>query len=388
MERHSHAPQASSSTRRHILLALAGMAVFVTIVGGVKALQIRRIISQHSKFQPPPDAVTSAKVSVVEWRDRFQTVGSCAATEGAVLRAEIAGTVAKVRFDSGARVNAGDVLVELDRRGEEADLKGSLARLELARQNLDRAQTLKSQSALSMATFQDAQAKLKQAESEFQSIKAVIAKKTVVAPFSGRLGIRSVNVGDFVAAGADIAPLQTLNPIFFNLSIPQQVAPHVKVGDGVSVSVDAFPGKGFAGTITAINPSVNEVTRNVQVQATLRNEAEELLPGMFGSITVELGEKREVITVPASSINYQPYGISVFVVEPAQEGAASGTRSVRQQIVRVGQRRGDLVAITEGLHPGDEVVTSGVFKLRPGAAVVVAEGPQVQSSEKPTIKDT
>jgi membrane fusion protein (multidrug efflux system) len=358
-------------------------------LAGVKGCQIWQAIREHSSHQMPPVAITTAVVSQQQWRQSYSAVGSLASLSGATLSVQESGNVVRVGFESGSRVEKGQVLLELDSAVEQANLKGALARVELSRQNLARANSLKTQSALSLATLEQAQSRVRQDESEAQSIKAAIERKTILAPFSGRAGIRSVNVGQYVTSGSQIVPLYSLDPIYFNFSLPQQVAPLLKSErHEVVVTVDAFPGRQFKGKVTASNPNVNEALRTIDVQATIPNPTEELTPGMFGSARFELGESRQVFVVPTSSISYAPFGDSIFVVERTQGEGGAVSITVRQQIVQIGERRGDMAAITTGLKSGDEVATSGAFNLRPGAAVAINNTKQLPASEKPSVEDT
>jgi membrane fusion protein (multidrug efflux system) len=258
---------------------------------------------------------------------------------------------------------------------------------------------------VSAANFEDAQARAKQTEAEVRSIQAVIERKTILAPFTGRAGIRAVNVSQYVVAGSPLVPLYSVDPIHFNFSVPQQVAPALRDSkERVRIKIDAFPGQVFEGSITAVNPNISEVSRSVEVQATLSNSAEKLLPGMFGEVQIELGELQDVIALPVTSIEYAPYGNSVYVVEPQQSDATEATkqvqpltpsaaetpnlRKVRQQIVQLGDRRGDFVAVLKGVQIGQEVVTLGTFKLRPDALVVVRSDQSVPASRNPEAKNS
>lgn len=369
--------------------AIATAAGVGLVLGSIKGCQLWLAYKEHSSRRMPIEAITTTVVQQQQWRESYSVVGSFVALSGATLSVQESGNVVRVGFESGARVAKGQVLLELDSSVEQANLKGALARVELSRQNLTRASALKTQSALSMATLEQAQSRLRQDESEVQSIKAAIERKTILAPFSGRAGIRSVNVGQYVTSGSPIVPLYSLDPIYFNFSLPQQVAPLLKGEQHeVGVTVDAFPGREFKGHLTASNPNVNEALRTIDVQATVPNPTEELTPGMFGSARFELGEPKEVFVVPLSSISYAPYGNSVFVVERAQGEGGEVSTTVRQQIVQIGERRGDMAAVTKGLKLGDEVATSGAFKLRQGATVAINNSKQIPASEKPSVEDT
>jgi membrane fusion protein (multidrug efflux system) len=371
--------------RKAIVVALgAGF-----LLGSVKGCQIWRVIQEQQSYKMPPHAVTTRVVQQEKWRTEYSAVGSFVAMSGATLSVQESGNVVRVGFESGSKVSKGQVLLELDSSVEQANLKGALARLELSRQNLARSNALKTQSALSLATLEQAQSRLRQDESEVQSIKATIEKKTILAPFAGRAGIRAVNIGQYVTSGSPIVPLYSIDPIYFNFSLPQQVAPLLTEQlHEVAVSVDAFPDRTFQGKLTASNPNVNEVLRTIDVQATVPNATEELIPGMFGSVRFELGDAKDVAVVPLSSVSYAPYGNSVFVIERKSDEQGQVTTTVRQQIVQLGARRGDFVAVTAGLNSGDEVVTSGVSKLRQGEAVAINNSVQLPLSENPVVEDT
>ena len=380
--------------KRQILRVLVVMGVFTLILAAIKTAQILAGIAEGKKHGPPPEAVTTVVATGERWRDTFTTVGSFAAVRGATLGTQESGNVVRIGFESGARVSEGQMLIELDRSVEEANLQGASARSDVALQNLARAQTLRTQSAVSAANYEDAQARAKQADAEVRSIKGIIERKTIVAPFAGRAGIRAVNVGQYVTAGTPLVPLYSVDPIHFNFSVPQQIAPALRDStERVLITVDAFPGRVFEGRVTAVNPNINEVTRSVDVQATATNATEDLLPGMFGEVRIELGAARDVIALPVTSVQYAPYGNSVYVVEGdeatgAPQGAAPSPRKIRQQIVQLGDRRGDFVAVLKGVQPGDEVVTLGTFKLRPGALVIVRNDQKVPAMLNPEVKES
>jgi membrane fusion protein (multidrug efflux system) len=372
------------------------MLAVTLLLAGIKTYQILSAISQAKLHGPPPEAVATALAKRQSWRHEFSTVGSFAAVKGATLSTQEGGIVTKIAFDSGQRVEQGTLLIELDRSVEEANLTGALARLESAKQSLKRAAALKTQSALSSATFEDSESRFKQAEAEVRSIRGIIERKTIFSPFAGRVGIRGVNLGQYVNPGTPVVPLYTLNPIHFNFSVPQQIAPQLRdSGERVEITVDAFPGRTFEGRVVAVNPNINEVSRSVDIQARLDNDSEELLPGMFGKLRMEIGRQRELVVVPLTAVQYAPYGDLVYVVEKegsSEQGehnpAIKLTRSVRQQIVQLGERRGDYVGVIKGINEGDEVVTLGAFKLRPGAKVIISEGQGPPASLDPQVADS
>jgi len=374
--------------KKQILYTLGAMLGVVLILGSVKFFQIRSEMAKHASFTPPPAAVTTAVVKPIAWASGFDTVGSFNAVRGSTLSTQEAGNVAKVSFQSGSAVEAGQVLLALDTSVEDAKLRGARARLELARQHLARSKALRTQSAMSAATLEDAEAQVSQAEAEEQSIQAAIERKRIVAPFSGRAGIRAVNEGEYVLAGTPLVPLYTVDPIHFNFSVPQQVAPALKPGSNVTITVDAFPGRSFSGSVTAVNPQINEDLRSIDIQATIPNTEQELLPGMFGRVELALGGQQQVLSVPLTAVSYAPYGDSVYVVERKVDESGTALTLVRQQIVQLGERKGDLVAVTKGLREGDEVVTTGTSKLRPEAAIAINNQALPSASENPTVKDS
>jgi membrane fusion protein (multidrug efflux system) len=368
------------------LTCLALLLVFGAIAG-VKALQIRALIASGKTMTPPPEAVTTAVVRAETWETTLNAIGSFAAVQGVTLSAEVAGTVSKIDFESGASVAAGAVLVELDTSVEQAQLRSAEATAELARLNLARARELRGQNTNSQADLDSADAQAKQAAAQADNLRAILAKKHIAAPFSGRAGIRLVNVGQFLAVGTPIVSIQALDPIFLNLALPQQQLGQVAEGLTARVSTDAHPGLLFEGKVTAINPDLDPTTRSVKLQVTLPNPKAQLRPGMFGTVSIVLPATSPVIIIPATAVLYAPYGDTVFVVEEKKNEATGEVQQVvRQQFVRLGTARGDFVAVTSGLKVGDTVVSAGVFKLRNGSTVSVKNefAPDAQLAPKPS----
>ena len=360
--------------KKRMILMLAAVAVFVATIGAVKYGQVKKSIAQFASFQPPPEAVTTVVTREDLWPSDIRAIGTAAAVHGVVVSADLPGIVAEIHFDSGREVRQGAVLVVLDTREEHAQLAAAEAQETLARVNFRRAKDLVGQQVLSRADYDKAAAEEAQAVARVGEIHATIERKTIRAPFTGLLGIRQVNLGQYLAGGAPIVPLQSLDPIYVNFSIPQQEVARAAVGGRVQVTAEGAPGKAplaFSGTITAVDSVVNEATRNVQVQATFANPDGKLKSGMFVETRIVLPSTRAVIALPASAISYAPYGDSVFVVGFMKGPNGQVYRGVRQQIVKLGPARGDQIAILSGLEKGEEVVTSGVFKLRNGAAVQV-----------------
>ena len=356
---------------KRMFIMLAGMLVFVAAVGFVKYQQIQTAIAQASSFQPPPEAVTTIQARSAEWPATLSAIGSTQAVHGVTVSADLPGIVEAITFESGRLVAQGQMLVQLDTRQEQAQLKAAEAQLNLARLNLDRAKGLRTEGIISQAEFDRVSAEDAQARARVGEIQATIARKTIRAPFSGVLGIRQVNLGQYVSGGDPVVPLQSLSPIYVNFAVPQQEVAKVRAGGVVRVTADGPSGGAFTGRITAVDSVVDEATRNVQVQATLPNTDGRLKPGMFVQAQVVFGAASSVIALPASAISYAPYGDSVFVVEQVAGPKGETYRGVRQQFVKLGGARGDQVAVLSGIKEGEEVVTSGAFKLRNGAAVHV-----------------
>jgi membrane fusion protein (multidrug efflux system) len=369
-------------TKRMIFM-LAGTMVFVGAVGTAKFLQIRAAVAQASSFQPPPEAVTTTVAQQDQWPATLAAIGTVAAVHGVTVSADLPGIVERIAIDSGRMVREGEVLVQLDTRQEQAQLTAAEAQRDLARLNLDRTRGLADEGIVSRADYDRAAAEHKQAEARVGEIRATIERKRIRAPFSGVLGIRQVNLGQYLTAGEAVVPLQSLHPIYVNFAVPQQEVGHLHAGGEVRVTAEGLGGA-LAGRITALDSIVDEATRNVQVQATLANPEGRLHPGMFVEVQISLGADSSVVALPTSAINYAPYGDSVFIVGEVEGPGGQKYRGVRQQFVKLGSARGDQVAVVSGVSAGEEVVTSGVFKLRNGAAVRVNN--EVQPGNNPAPK--
>jgi membrane fusion protein (multidrug efflux system) len=339
-------------------------------------------------FQPTPEAVTTVVAQPEHWPATLSIIGTMEAVQGVTVSADLPGTVDRIAFDSGKSVREGDILVELDTRQERAQLAALEAQRDLARLNFSRMQQLANQGVISRMEYDNATAQQKATEAQVGEIRATIARKTIRAPFSGILGIRQVNLGQYLSAGQAIVSLQSLNPIYVNFGVPQQDAARVRAGRTLRVTSSDVAGDVFTGRVTAIDSIVNEATRNIQVQATLANPAGRLRPGMFVQVEVAMGADRAVIALPASAINYAPYGDSVYIVSDLKDPSGKTYRGVRQQFVKLEGSRGDQVAVVSGVNPGDEVVSSGVFKLRGGAAVQVNNKVQPGNSPAPKPEDS
>jgi len=346
--------------------AIGGLILLVVVLLGIKVMQIGKMMS--TPMVMPATTVTSVPVKEEDWAPRLSAVGSVSAVQGAVLSTDLAGTVAEVKFESGAIAKKGDVLVKLVASQEEADL-------ELARNDMARARDLAARKVISKAEIDAAESKFKQKE-------GVVAKKEVRAPFDGQLGIRQVNVGQMIKEGQQVVALTALDPLYVDFALPQQELAKLSAGFEVRVRTDAVPGREFKGKLTAVNSMVDTVTRNVTLQATLDNPDHALRPGTFAKVEVMLPEKHKALVVPGSAISYAPFGDSVFVIEKKKdEKTGKESQAIRQQFVRVGEARGDFVSINDGLKPNETIVSTGVFKLRNGMTVTInnelAPKPQV-----------
>jgi membrane fusion protein (multidrug efflux system) len=373
---------------KRMILMLVAVALFISVLGFVKFRQIQAATQTQSMMQPPPTAVTTIVAKREAWPATLDVIGTMEAVQGVTVSADLPGSVARINFDSGKQVHQGDVLVELDTRQERAQLADVEAQSDLARLNFDRMQQLVNAGVISRIDYDRATADQKQTEAKVNEIRATIQRKTIRAPFSGVLGIRKVNLGQYLSAGDPVVPLQALNPIYVNFGVPQQSASAVQAGRNLRITTDGLQGQEFFGRVTAVDSVVDPTTRNVQVQATLANPGGKLHPGMFVQVKVTLGQSRSVITLPISAVNYAPYGDSVYVVSDLKDPSGKPYRGVRQQFVKVEGSHGDQVAVISGVNPGDEVVSSGVFKLRNGAAVQINNKVQPGNNPAPKPEDS
>ncbi|MEE5094083.1 efflux RND transporter periplasmic adaptor subunit [Pseudomonas alliivorans] len=365
--------------RRRMLIMLGVVLFVVLALAGYKAFSIYRQIQQFSAPKPP---VSVAVVNAVElpWQSRLPAIGTLKAVQGVDLSLEIAGTVKALLFESGQKVRVGQPLLQLDSDVERALLGTAEADQGLAQVEYGRGSRLVGDQAISRGDFDRLAAQLKKASATVAQLKASLAKKKILAPFSGTIGIRQVDVGDYLASGTVIATLQDLSSLYVDFHVPEQALPKLSVGQRVQVSVPAYPGQSFDATISAINPKVDESTRNVLIRATQPNPDGRLLPGMFVDLQVILPSAPSQIVVPESAITYTLYGNSVYVVVPRQtetgkpEANAQGETqlTVERRFVKTGERRDGKVVIQEGLKAGDQVVSGGQLKLDNGAHVAIS----------------
>ena len=372
---------------KKMFLMLGVMALLLATLAFVKFKRLESA-GKAASFEPPPEAVTSIVAQRQEWPSTFGVIGTMEPVRGVTVSADLPGVVERILFESGQSVRAGDVLVELDTRQEHAQLASLEAQRELAHVNYERMQQLVNAGVISRMEFDQATAQQKATAANSAEVRATIARKAIRAPFAGILGIRKVNLGQYLAAGSAVVPLESLNPIYVNFGIPQQSAGKVKVGSTARVAAEAYAGPPFTCRVTALDSVIDETTRNVQVQATLSNPEGKLRPGMFVQVDIGVGASRTVITLPASAISYAPYGDSVFIITDLKDQNGKTYRGVRQQFVKLEGSRGDQVAVVSGVNPGDEVVTSGVFKLRNGAPVQVNNKVQPGNNPAPKPEDS
>ena len=354
--------------KRKIFIAVGVVVAVFLIIAGVKALQIGTLVHFAKNFQVPPETISSAVAQQQNWQDTFSAVGSIEAAQGVTLASEVAGTVTEIAFDSGATVAKGDLLVRLDTASEAAQLRAAQAEVELAKLNAERLRKLRESNVVSQSEVDTAEAALKQDQANADNIQSVIDKKTIRAPFAGRVGIRLVNLGQSLDARAPIVSLQSLAPIFANFSLPQQTLSVLATGLVVRVTSDAYPGQVFSGELTAINPELDATTRSVIAQATFANADQLLRPGMFVHAEVILPQAQPVLTVPATAVLRAPYGDAVFVLEPQTVNGVTNLVA-QQKFIRTGRTHGDFISVESGLKAGDHVATAGLFKLRNGVNV-------------------
>ncbi|MCF7729535.1 MAG: efflux RND transporter periplasmic adaptor subunit [Chthoniobacterales bacterium] len=364
------------------------MVLFVAGMGLIKKTQFAAMTRAIHAYKTPPVAVTSMAVETQIWYPVLQAVGSLSAAQGVMLSADLPGIVYKTPLGpGGTMVRKGDLLVQLDTRQEEAQLRSAEAKCVLARSTYDRTMNLSEKSVVAKATLDDARAQYDSALGAVEEIKVMIRRKTLYAPFDGMLGICVINEGQYLQSGAPIVPLNLLDVLSVNFSLPQQNFSELHAGQAIRVKAEGVPHKTFEGTITGINSELDAVTRNIGVSGSIKNEDMLLRGGMFVTVAVLLPPKKNVIAVPETAINYAPYGDSVFVIESLKKENEVPYLGVREQPVTLGTRQGDQVEIVRGLKAGDNIVTSGVFKLQPGSPVKINNTVQPENDLEPKAVD-
>ena len=374
---------------RKIVLAVVIVLLIGGGLAGIKTWQVRTLMKVGASYAPPPESVSSAVVRQEKWQKSLTAIGSVVAIQGVTVTPELAGTVREIDFESGASVAQGALLVRLDTSAEEAQLRAAEAQFELARMNLTREKTLREQNMVSQSDLETAQATMKQNQADADAIRAVIEKKTIRAPFTGQLGIRQVNMGQYLDAGKPIVWLQTVSPVYADFSLPQQDLSQLSNGMPARLQIDAYPGREFQGTLTALNPGLDQTTRSISLRATFDNPNQLLRPGMFARAEVLLPEHKDVLVIPATSVLRSPSGDSVFLIENSDDkSGGKASETVRQQLVRLGMERGDFVSIESGLKAGDRIVSAGQFKLRTGMAVIENNEVVPKTAEAPHPSDS
>lgn len=379
------------------LLAALGLLVLIGALAAVKFTQISSLIAmgkQMEKSGPPPETVASTTAGTQEWSDTLPAVGSIAAAKGVTISNEVPGIVKAIRFESGAVVRAGQVLVELDSSVERSQLASINARRELAQLNASRTKALVDSATIAPAQLDTDLTVLKTSRADEGALRVQIDRKTVRAPFAGRLGIRNVNLGQYLSPGTPLTVLEATDTVFVDFTLSQQLLPMITIGMPVAVTIEGAAGLSAEGAVTAVDTTLDAATRTAKIRASLPNKDEKLRPGMFASVAVKLPAAGKVVVVPASSIVHATYGDSVFIVEDKKPGSPGADKTqdgktikiARQQFVRLGQARGDFVAIVDGVKAGDEIVAAGAFKLRNNASIVINNDvvPKAEVAPHPT----
>ena len=374
--------------RMIIMLVLIGI-----LLGGIFGFKVfvgqmmkKGIAAQAS----PPQTVSVAQATTKEWRPQMDAVGSLKASRGADLTSEVTGVVSKIHFQSGKTVRAGAPLIEIDSRADMARLQSLKAALELAKKTYARNQEQFKEQAVSQATLDANLADLKSTEAQVEEQQALLDKKNIHAPFDGRLGIRQVSPGQYLNPGVKIVTIQSLDTIFFDFTLPQHDISSISMKQKITIKVDAFPEQIFTGTISAIEPKIEEKTRNVGIRAVIQNSGQKLLPGMFATAQIATGQPQHLITVPQTAIVFNPYGNVVFIVEEDKKHTDSQGKpgmKVTQKLVKTGVTRGNEIAVLEGLQEGDTIVTSGQIKLQNGTRIIINNTIQPSDNPNPELQD-
>jgi membrane fusion protein (multidrug efflux system) len=379
------------STLKRMIWMIVGVLLLIAVIAGIKVMLVMRMI--HSMPQPAPAVVSTVKATRQAWQPSLNAVGTLRAARGADLAMDVAGLVTEVNLKSGQDVRQGQVLLQLRDGDDVAQLKQLEASAELAKITFERARRQLDAQAISKADYDTAAADYKARQAAVEQQKVVVAKKQLRAPFAGRAGIITTSPGDYLSAGAAVVTLQQLDPLYVDFNVPQGQLGQLKVGQSVNLALDAYPGRVFTGKLSAISPKVDTGTRNVQVEATVPNHDQTLSPGMFAKVGVDVGQLRQQLTLPQAAIVYNPYGDTVYVVQPAKANNGQGKDgqnkppTVQQTFVTTGDTRGDQVAILKGIDEGTEVVTSGQIKLKNGAPIKVDNRVQPADGAHPTPQE-
>ena len=366
-----------------VVISIIMLGILIGGIIAVKGMQFAFMMDSGASFAQPPETVSVTDVEYQTWPENLTAVGALAAWQGLTVSAEISGRVSAIHFDSGDEVTAGQLLVEQESGTEQARLRAAKAKRELAKRNLTRLNALKQQQSVSQSNIDEAQQQLEAAESEVEDLQVTLAKKRIVAPFGGRLGIRQVYLGQDIQVSDPIVSLQSIDQLRVNFTLPQHWFDRIR--PGYKVQVFTKQGVNASGNVLATAAEIDPSTRNLHVQAKIDNADHKLLPGMSVGLLVELPNPRDVLAIPNTAVLYAPYGDTVFIVEPGENG---GPDTVRQQFVRLGEARGDFVAVEAGLEAGQRVVSAGAFKLFNGMAVKETDNPEPVRSLDPKPADS
>ena len=352
------------------------------IIGGAFGYKIYvgKMTAQYmASMGVPPQTVSTIKAEMSEWQDQINAVGTLKAVQGIDITPEVSGVIKELAFESGLDIEKGTPLVYLNDKEDKAQLEALVVKLRLAEQVLARAQKQIAAKLISQAEYDANKAERDSLQAQVEQQKALVAKKTIYAPFAGRLGLRDVDPGDYVTAGTPIVTLQQLNPLHLDFTVPQQKLAQLQIGQKVDIKTNAFPDQVFEGTITAIDAQVDESTRNINVRARIENPDMILRPGLFATLALNIGEPTKYITLPQTAIAFNPYGSTVYTVQ--QDSNSATKQSAHMSFVTTGQQRGDQIAVLSGVKEGDEIVTSGQLKLRNGSPIVINN--KIQPSNDP-----
>jgi membrane fusion protein, multidrug efflux system len=371
---------------KRMIIMLAGVGLLFGLVFGFQAFKAKMIEKAMAALRSPAQTVSTATAATQDWQSQLEAVGSLRAVKGADLSLEVSGIVDAISFESGDDVQAGTVLVRLRSSDDLAKLQSLQASAELALINYNRDVKQLAVKAVAQATVDTDEANLKSFRAQVAEQQAVLDKKTLKAPFAGHLGVRQADLGQYLTAGTMVVTLQALDPIYVDFYLPQQSLDRVSVGQPVAARIDTYPNQTFTGAISAVNPKVDQNTRNVQIRATMNNPDHKLLPGMYATVDIAVGAPQKYVTLPQTAITFSSYGDTVYVVDKQGDGAGGGQPQLvaRQTFVTTGPTRGDQIAILKGINAGDTIVTAGQVKLRNGSPVVINN--TVQPSDNPNPK--
>lgn len=373
-------------TKRMIIMLLAVGVLFGGIFG-FKAFIGSFIKKKIAEQGQPPQTVSTAKANFSEWQSEFLAVGTVRAVRGADIAPEVAGLVTTVHFQSGQEIAAGAPLVQLSNESDLAKLQSLAAAAELTATIYERDKKQLEFQGVSQAVVDADAANLKSAQAQLAEQRALVNKKLIRAPFSGRLGIRAVDIGQYVNAGTKLVTLQALDPVYVDFFAPQKSLERIALKQKIMLKVDAFPGRQFPGEISSLDPKLDPATRNVQVRATVRNPKKNLLPGMFATVAIASGGPQKFLTLPQTAVSYNPYGNTVFVVEESKDKDGKTHSIVQQRFVTTGDTRGDQVAVLSGVKEGETVVSAGQIKLRSGVPVIINNSIQPKNDPAPQPRD-